>query len=102
MILGDPALKADWMAELEAMRPGMLDAAPGLADALRRATNSDRFDFVAEHRGMFSCSAPAPSRWRRSARSTASTWSATAGSTLPACPAEGLDGLAGAIAAVGA
>jgi aspartate aminotransferase len=26
----------------------------GLADALRQATNSDRFDFVAHHRGMFS------------------------------------------------
>lgn len=54
MILADPALKADWIAELEAMRTGMLTLRNGLADALRKATNSDRFDFVAEHRGMFS------------------------------------------------
>ncbi len=54
MILADPALKADWMAELEAMRTGMLTLRSGLAEALRKATNSDRFDFVAEHRGMFS------------------------------------------------
>jgi aromatic-amino-acid transaminase len=54
MILGDPALRADWMAELEAMRLRMLDLRQGLADALRRETNSDRFDFVAAHRGMFS------------------------------------------------
>ena len=54
LILGDPALKADWMAELEAMRLRMLELRQGLADALRRETNSDRFDFVAKHRGMFS------------------------------------------------
>jgi aspartate aminotransferase len=54
MILGDPELRADWMAELEAMRTGMLDLRQGLADALRRETNSDRYDFVAAHRGMFS------------------------------------------------
>ncbi|HRO11142.1 amino acid aminotransferase [Amaricoccus sp.] len=54
LILGDRELRADWMAELEAMRSGMLEIRQGLADALRRATNSDRFDFVAAHRGMFS------------------------------------------------
>jgi aromatic-amino-acid transaminase len=32
----------------------MLSLRQGLADALRSATNSDRFDFVARHRGMFS------------------------------------------------
>ena len=36
------------------MHTGMLDLRQGLADALRRETNSDRFDFVARHRGMFS------------------------------------------------
>jgi aromatic-amino-acid transaminase len=54
MILADPELRADWTAELEAMRLGMLEIRQGLADALRRETNSDRFDFVAAHRGMFS------------------------------------------------
>jgi aspartate aminotransferase len=53
-VLTDPALCADWMAELEDMRQNMLALRQGLADALRRATNSDRFDFVAQHRGMFS------------------------------------------------
>jgi aspartate aminotransferase len=32
----------------------MLSLRQSLADALRRETNSDRFDFVASHRGMFS------------------------------------------------
>jgi aromatic-amino-acid transaminase len=54
MILEDDALRADWKAELEEVRLNMLSLRQALADALRRATNSDRFDFVATHRGMFS------------------------------------------------
>ena len=54
MILEDATLRADWMAELEEVRQSMLGLRQSLADALRRATNSDRFDFVANHRGMFS------------------------------------------------
>ena len=54
MILADDALRADWMAELEDVRLNMLALRQGLADALRLASNSDRFDFVATHRGMFS------------------------------------------------
>ncbi len=54
MILEDDALRADWKAELEEVRANMLSLRQSLADALRRATNSDRFDFVASHRGMFS------------------------------------------------
>ncbi len=54
MILGDAALRADWMAELEEVRENMLALRRALSDALRQATNSDRFDFVAHHRGMFS------------------------------------------------
>ncbi len=54
MILEDDALRADWKAELEEVRQNMLSLRKALADALRRTTNSDRFDFVATHRGMFS------------------------------------------------
>ena len=54
MILEDDDLRADWMAELEEVRLNMLGLRKALADALRQATNSDRFDFVADHRGMFS------------------------------------------------
>jgi aromatic-amino-acid transaminase len=54
MILDDPALRADWKAELDEVRAGMLALRRSLAEELRRATNSDRFDFVADHRGMFS------------------------------------------------
>jgi len=54
MILNDPALRADWAAELESVRLSMLDLRKNLADALRAATGSDRFGFLAQHRGMFS------------------------------------------------
>jgi len=53
-VLTDPGLRADWQAELEGMRTGMLALRQSLADELRQRTNSDRFDFVARHRGMFS------------------------------------------------
>lgn len=54
IVLEDAALRADWEAELEEMRLRMLRLRVAFADALRRQTNSDRFDFVASHRGMFS------------------------------------------------
>ena len=54
MILEDDSLRADWQAELEEVRLNMLGLRQALADELRKATNSDRFDFVAHHRGMFS------------------------------------------------
>ncbi len=54
MILTDPALRADWAAELEEVRLGMLGLRESLATELRQRTNSDRFDFIARHRGMFS------------------------------------------------
>ena len=53
-VLEDAELRADWMAELEAVREGMLKLRTQLAGELRQRSNSDRFDFIAEHRGMFS------------------------------------------------
>jgi aromatic-amino-acid transaminase len=54
MILGDEALRADWHAELEEMRLGMLGLRQKLAAELQRLSGSDRFGFLAQHRGMFS------------------------------------------------
>lgn len=54
MILTDPALRADWQSELEEVRQGMLGLRQQLATELRQRTNSERFDFVGQHRGMFS------------------------------------------------
>ncbi|MBE1297911.1 amino acid aminotransferase [Phycobacter azelaicus] len=54
MILNDDALRADWASELEEVRLGMLDLRQQLADELLRLSGSDRFGFIAQHRGMFS------------------------------------------------
>ncbi|MEM6824296.1 MAG: amino acid aminotransferase, partial [Pseudomonadota bacterium] len=54
MILEDAGLRADWEAELEEVRLTMQTTRETLAAELRQRTNSDRFDFLAHHRGMFS------------------------------------------------
>ena len=54
LILTDPELRADWEAELEEVRVGMLNTREKLAAALNREAGSNRFGFLAEHRGMFS------------------------------------------------
>ena len=54
IVLHDDDLRADWKEELEAVRQRMLGLRQGLADALRQQSNSDRFDFIARQRGMFS------------------------------------------------
>ncbi len=53
-VLDTPALRDDWQTELEDVRLSMLFLREQLAAELRKLTNSDRFDFVARHRGMFS------------------------------------------------
>ncbi|HIC66967.1 MAG: amino acid aminotransferase [Paracoccus sp. (in: a-proteobacteria)] len=53
-ILADAALRADWQAELEEVRNTMLGLRSQLASELRELSGSDRFDFIADHRGMFS------------------------------------------------
>ncbi|WP_299358019.1 amino acid aminotransferase [uncultured Paracoccus sp.] len=53
-ILDDAALRADWVAELEEVRQTMLGLREQLAQELRDLTGTDRFDFIARHRGMFS------------------------------------------------
>lgn len=54
MVLSDPELRADWAAELEDVRKGMLGLREQLASELQRVSGSDRFGFLAQHRGMFS------------------------------------------------
>ncbi|WP_050605618.1 amino acid aminotransferase [Ruegeria sp. 6PALISEP08] len=59
-ILMDEALRADWAAELEEVRLSMLGLRQKLADELQRLSGSDRFGFIAQHRGMFSRLGAAP------------------------------------------
>jgi aromatic-amino-acid transaminase len=64
-ILGDPGLRAEWMAELEEVRLSMLGLRRALAAELQRLTNSDRFGFIADHRGMFSRIGASPEQVER-------------------------------------
>ena len=59
-ILSDDELKTVWNDELTAMRTRMLSLRQSLAEAMRTRTNSDRFDFIAHHRGMFSLMGATP------------------------------------------
>lgn len=61
-ILTDDALRSDWKAELEEVRLGMLDLRQQLAAELQRLSGSDRFGFLAQHRGMFSLLGTSPEK----------------------------------------
>ena len=54
IILHTPELRADWAAELEEVRLSMLGLRTQLANELQKLAGSDRFAFIAQHRGMFS------------------------------------------------
>jgi len=54
LILTEPTLRAEWETELKEMRERMARLRQKLADAIRERSNASDFDFVAEHRGMFS------------------------------------------------
>ena len=54
LILSTPDLRAEWLQELTDMRVKMLKIRFDLAEALRQQCNSDRYDFISQHRGMFS------------------------------------------------
>src|SRR5690606_34108509 len=53
-ILEDAGLRAEWETELAEMRNRMISLRKKLSDAIRERSNSTDFDFVADHRGMFS------------------------------------------------
>ena len=54
MVLSDKELKRSWMEELEAVRTSMLSLRTQLATELEKLSGSNRFGFLADHRGMFS------------------------------------------------
>ena len=54
MVLSDEELKRSWMEELEAVRTSMLSLRTQSATELEKLSGSNRFGFLADHRGMFS------------------------------------------------
>jgi len=53
-ILEDKDLRAEWEAELATMRNRMIRLREKLSEAIKAKSNAADFDFIAEHRGMFS------------------------------------------------
>lgn len=100
IVLSDPVLRADWEAELDEVRARMIRLREGLADALRRQSNSDRFDFVAAHRGMFSRLGLTVDQVRRLREEHAIYMVDDSRINVAGLPEDGLDDLAKAIVSV--
>ena len=64
-IFADPALKADWIAELNVMRSRIADMRALLSEQLRGATGGGMFDFIREQHGMFSLLGASPAAVER-------------------------------------
>lgn len=54
IVLTDDALNSDWREELENMRLRMVGLRQSFSEAMRKRSNSDRFDYIASQKGMFS------------------------------------------------
>ncbi|MBK5944956.1 aromatic amino acid aminotransferase [Rhodobacter veldkampii DSM 11550] len=65
MILTDASLRKEWETELEQVRLSMLGLREQLASELRALAGSDRFGFIAQHRGMFSRLGASPEQVER-------------------------------------
>lgn len=63
-ILGDPALKALWINEVDAMRQRIARLRAGLVEALAPHGLSERFAHITEQRGMFSYTGLSPEQVR--------------------------------------
>ena len=100
MILTDPWLRGDWLSELESMRMNMLSLRFALAEELRKATNSDRFDFIARHRGMFSRLGISPDAVLKLRADHGIYMVSDSRINIAGLPADGLELLARAIASV--
>ncbi|WP_271411379.1 amino acid aminotransferase [Pseudomonas sp. Q1-7] len=64
-ILGDAALKAQWIEELDAMRQRVAGLRAGLVEALQPYGLAERFAHIGEQRGMFSYTGLSPEQVAR-------------------------------------
>ena len=99
-VLEDTALSKEWRQELDGMRTRMLRLRVDLADALRRQSNSDRFDFLTRHRGMFSLLGLSDDQVRELREDFAIYMVGGGRINIAGLPDEGLDKLAAAIVEV--
>ena len=62
IVLNDKDLRSDWMSELQGIRNSLLNLRVQLSDVLHKISGSNRFSFIASHRGMFSRLGATPSQ----------------------------------------
>ena len=62
IVLNDKDLRSDWMSELEDIRNSLLNLRVQLSNELQKISGSDRFSFIASHRGMFTRLGATPSQ----------------------------------------
>ena len=62
IVLNDKDLRSDWMSELEDIRNSLLNLRVQLSNELQKISGSDRFSFIASHRGLFSRLGATPSQ----------------------------------------
>ena len=62
IVLNDEDLRSDWMSELEDIRNSLLNLRAQLSNELQKISGSDRFSFIASHKGMFSRLGATPSQ----------------------------------------
>jgi aspartate aminotransferase len=100
IVMTDDGLRSDWEAELDDVRARMIRLREGLAAALRKRSNSDRFDFVAYHRGMFSRLGLTVEQVKRLREEHAIYMVDDSRINVAGLPEDGLDALAQAIVSV--
>ena len=102
MILGDPALQADWMAELEAMRPACSTCARASPTRCAARPTPTASTSSPTHRGMFSPLGASPEQVAALRKDYGIYMVGDSRINIAGLPADGLDQLARAMVAVGA
>lgn len=100
IVMTDTALQAEWREELEAMRKRMVGLRQSFSDEMRKRSNSERFDFIAHQKGMFSRLPLSPEQIDRLREDFAIYVVGDGRINVAGLPEHGLDKLADAICTV--
>jgi len=100
IVLSDNTLGPIWKDELESMRQRMVGLRTAFSNALRKRSNSDRFDYITEQKGMFSRLPLRPEHIEKLRDEHAIYIVGDGRINVAGLPEEGLDALADAICTV--
>lgn len=100
LVLTTDSMNTVWRTELEDMRLRMVRLRKSFADAMRQRTNSDRFDYIINQKGMFSRLPLSPSQIESLRDNNAIYIVGDGRINVAGLPEEDMDALAEAISAV--